>query len=155
MARKKQKRNITGLQNQPNLKTLSTTDDEDDLEGWNISLRFDGSVRPCWEMVSDDSESEDSEVEQLEEDWSDLHVEGLQAKMMTFAIDCGDDPRDEDWVPANLRRRKREKKGSVFLSVKQSRTYFTFVLQFAQPRIKKVPTLVTNRNGLDAAIANS
>jgi hypothetical protein len=111
MARKKQKRNVTGLRNQPKKthETLSNTEDED--EGWNTRMRFE-SLRPCWEMDSDGSENENEDEQYLEEDWSGFHVAGLQEKMMIFAINCGDDPRDEDWVP----RRKMEKKGSVFQS---------------------------------------
>ena len=38
---------------------------------------------------ADELEGDENDDEQcLEEDWSGFHVAGLQAKMMTFAIDC-------------------------------------------------------------------
>jgi hypothetical protein len=39
----------------------------------------------------------------------------VQVRMMGMAIECGDDPRDEDWVPAKLRwkREQGKKKGKL------------------------------------------
>jgi hypothetical protein len=108
MARKKRKRNITGLRNQSK-KSNETLSDED--EGWNTKRRFE-DLQPCWEMDSDGTENENEDEQHLEEDWSGLHMADLRERMTVLATNREDDPRDEDGVP----RRKMEKKGSVFQS---------------------------------------
>ena len=42
-----------------------------------------------------------------------LQEKGLFVKLMNLAVDNGDDPRDEDWVPEHLRRKKQRKGPSV------------------------------------------
>lgn len=135
---KKQKRNITSLQNQPkaashveesvdvNIKATETpsnpamadingqSDNKAPDEGWDAHVKFD-SNKPCWEFDSDKEESESEEdedgnvedevTEASEGDWRN---EGLHVGLMVLAIEIGDDPRDEDWFPDELRRKHRE-----------------------------------------------
>jgi hypothetical protein len=59
----------------------------------------------------EDSDEEDVEPEDLEE-WDDWEVgkDGFYVNLMRFAIDQGDDPRDEDWIPENLKRKQLKRK---------------------------------------------
>jgi hypothetical protein len=148
MAKKKIKRNITGLRNQS--KTVSHVDEAPDVsekgikisqihlgiqihadivddseqsddvdnrdEGWDPHIKLD-SNKPCWEL---DDEGEDSEDEYTDKDEADSDVEdeaieadedewrneGLHVGLMVLAIEIGDDPRDEDWIPNSLRRKQ-------------------------------------------------
>ena len=91
-------------------------DSESDYdENWNAPVRFD-SNKPCWELEDselssegEDSENEDDKVdvedEVLEAGDLEWRNEGLHVSLMLIAIDNGDDPRDEDWIPHQLRRK--------------------------------------------------
>lgn len=55
--------------------------------------------------------------EDIEEmaDWDDeqlgLDDDDLSEKLTRYAVAMGDDPRDEDWLPPELARRMKKKKG--------------------------------------------
>jgi hypothetical protein len=135
--KKKQKRNITGLRNQPkatshveesvdiNFSKAAETcpsnpamadingpsDNETPDEGWDAHVKFD-SNKPCWELDSEEEDSEheedkegDVEDEVMEAGESNWRNEGLHVGLMVLAIEIGDDPRDEDWIPDELRRK--------------------------------------------------
>jgi hypothetical protein len=59
----------------------------------------------------EDSDEEDVEPEDLEE-WDDWEVgnDGFYVNLMRLAIDQGDDPRDEDWIPEHLKRKQLKRK---------------------------------------------
>jgi len=134
--KKKQKRNITGLRNQPkaashveesvnvNIRAAETSqsnpamtdingqsDNKEPDEGWDAHVKLD-SNNPCWELDNDEEDSgseEDEEgnvegevTEAGEDNWRN---EGLHVGLMVLAIEIGDDPRDEDWIPNELRRK--------------------------------------------------
>jgi len=96
----------------------SAAGDENSDEGWRTGVRLD-STKPCWDEDSDtdsDMESdnegsvEDEIMEESDEQWNN---EGIHVGLMRLAIDQGDDPRDEDWIPEELKRKRarRKKKG--------------------------------------------
>jgi hypothetical protein len=121
MAKKKLKRNISGLRNQsqntaapfqcqdpasdshPEASEGGITASDDNTE----LRRHPDDIRPRWEGYSDDEEGEgefDEGIGASSEEWvKDLSREGFQVKMMRMALDNGDDPHDEDWVPQGLR----------------------------------------------------
>ena len=79
-------------------------------------VKFD-SNKPCWELDSDkeESESEEDEEGNVEDEVTeagngDWRNEGLHVGLMILAIEIGDDPRDEDWIPDELRRKHRKYK---------------------------------------------
>ncbi|KAG6888545.1 hypothetical protein C0992_008244 [Termitomyces sp. T32_za158] len=114
--RKKQKRNITGLRNQP--KTVpamtetvnkaskhpsgdlgSTTfssaepiNEENPDEGRKPHVHFD-STKMCWD--SGDEESDEDEDKDLD-DLMDICNEQVYSRMVSMAIMLGDDPQDVD-----------------------------------------------------------
>ncbi|KAF8522028.1 hypothetical protein JB92DRAFT_3141090 [Gautieria morchelliformis] len=113
------RRNITGLRNQggepsgtdlPNVEPPanhpsdgpSPSDQPDEDEGLQLHL---DSTRVL--MDNDEAGIESgSEVEEMSElgDWDD---EELQEKMYMLAVNIGDDPSDEDWIPPELRPKKK------------------------------------------------
>ncbi|KAF9469382.1 hypothetical protein BDZ94DRAFT_377280 [Collybia nuda] len=119
----RQKRNISGLRNQPKVAPLplhsSPTSesipegrengarDSDKNSNWFPHTKFD-SLKP----VRDEDESSDEggagDVG-TKQKWSErnkLGQEGFHVTMMNTAIENGDDPRDEDWIPENSRRKR-------------------------------------------------
>jgi len=95
----------------------SAAGDENLDKGWRAGVRLD-SIKPCWDEDSDaDTESgdegsvEDEIMEESDEQWNN---EGIHVGLMRLAIDQGDDPRDEDWIPEELKRKRarRKKKGA-------------------------------------------
>jgi hypothetical protein len=126
---KRQKRNISGLKNQPKpipepsstespvveptstIQEQLSLDPEDTAENADedLGLRCPDSLKPLW-RADDDDEGCMQAGEELEDGW-ELREENLYIKLMTLAIDNGDDPRDEDWVPRGLRRKKQGEKG--------------------------------------------
>jgi len=134
LPKKKSKKNITSLQNQSktasrveesvnvNSKPMETPPSNpamadinrqsDNDEEWDVHIKFD-SNKPCWELDDDEEDSENGEednegdvedevIEASEDNWRN---EGLHVGLMVLAIEIGDDPRDEDWIPDNLRRK--------------------------------------------------
>lgn len=123
--------------------------DGDDIE-WDHQIRPDSS-KPVWdlpELASDDEEEPNSDAETLEcenndeidkagkddvkdevTEEGDQHWrgEGLHVGLMVLAIEIGDDPRDEDWIPESVRRMHQarlargELIGPCFISNKESR----------------------------------
>ena len=63
-------------------------------------------------LINDDDAGmeSDSDVEELSsgEDWDD---EDLQERMFKLAMNEGDDPSDEDWLPYELKKKKKPKIG--------------------------------------------
>ena len=136
MAKKKLKKNITGLRNQSKssshvevvlddstkaAETPSTCpvihadldEQSDNDKGWEAHIHLD-SNKLCWKPDDEDevSEEEDSDCEKgdvedevIEAGEDDFRTEALHVKLMVLAIEIGDDPRDEDWIPDSLRRK--------------------------------------------------
>ena len=139
---KKIKKNITGLRNQSkstshveeapidrdSTKTLihpvtrihsEIKEQSDNDEGWDAHIRLD-SNKTCWELDSEENDSEDEggiEDEVIEAGEDEWRSEGLHVALMVLAIDIGDDPRDEDWIPDSLRRKHnaRMARGKIYL----------------------------------------
>ena len=74
------------------------------------------SNKLCWEPASDDEDEEEvSEEEDTDNENGDVEVieagtdewrgEALHVSLMVLAIEIGDNPQDEDWIPDSLRRR--------------------------------------------------
>ena len=120
MAKKKPKKNINGLRNQKTLTSHGVeapivvddideqSDHHDNEDGeWDAKIRFDSS-KPRWDIASDSEDSDEGRLEEEvvetseDDEWKN---EGLQVGLMVLAIEIGDDPRDEDWIPDNLRRK--------------------------------------------------
>jgi len=91
-------------------------DNDADDEEWMPNLPFD-SNKPMW----NDEESEDDIDSENEEDFLDKVVEekpGVNPRkyrnkswyvaLMRMAIEVGDDPLDEDWVPKKTRKKLRK-----------------------------------------------
>ena len=142
MAKKKSKRNITGLWNQLKLAPshVESTDSvppisrssdtpqgsngqpDLDEEEWCPNLQFDSST-PDWDAsdTKDDIDSEDEQdfLDKKEEKRPGVNVRkyrnnGLYVALMRTAIQAGDDLRDEEWVPKDARKKlRREKKGTL------------------------------------------
>ncbi|KAG6896584.1 hypothetical protein C0993_008243 [Termitomyces sp. T159_Od127] len=124
--RKKQKRNISGLHNQPKVHT-TTTDagneapnlplrhldsittlsehilEENPDEDWKPQIHFD-SAKPSWHLGAEESDGDENEDL---EDWADFDDEGVYSRMVEMAITLGDDPRDVDWVPKIAKTTKK------------------------------------------------
>ena len=119
MGKKKQKKNICGLRNQPKMAShvkdndtkvtvpahpvthTDVNDQSDNDEGWDPHGRLD-SNRPCWDSDDEEMDSEDEadvEDEVLEAGEDEWRSESLQVGLMVLAIEIRDDPRDEDWIP--------------------------------------------------------
>ncbi|KIJ95381.1 hypothetical protein K443DRAFT_108857, partial [Laccaria amethystina LaAM-08-1] len=82
--------------------------------GWDAQVRFD-SNKLCWEVDDEEDKSEDEGLSESEGDVEDEVVEanddewrsdGLHVGLMVLAIEIGDDPRDEDWIPEAVQRRQ-------------------------------------------------
>ena len=143
MAKKKSKRNITGLRNQPKLAPshVENTDsvplissswdtsqvsdrqsDSDEEEWCPINLQFDSS-KPDWDVsdTEDDIDSEDEQdfLDKKEEQRPGVNVwkyrnNGLYVALVCTAIQAGDDLRDEEWVLKGARKKlQKEKKGAL------------------------------------------
>ena len=56
------------------------------------------------EEESDSEDVEDEVIEASEDEWKS---DGLHVALMVLAIEIGDDPRDEDWIPDDLRRKHK------------------------------------------------
>ena len=126
MAKKKLKKNLSGLQNQKAsnfhaeleeaLDDMANIDEQSDNEDteWNAKIRLD-SIKPCWDASNDSDDSKNSELdldlkdeggvedEVMEAGEDEWRNEGLQVGLMVLAIEIRDDPRDEDWIPDSLR----------------------------------------------------
>jgi hypothetical protein len=118
--------NTTGLQHYQHITSLSLnaepptspakrwefntaiTENETDLES-GLGLHFD-SVRIVSHEEHMAGDESDLEIEELSEcgDWVD---EDLQKTMYELAVKEGDDPSDEDWLSAELMKRKRQNTG--------------------------------------------
>jgi hypothetical protein len=107
MAKKKVKRNIAGLRNQPKVASCikeapcdslsaesdAVADVEDD-EGWDAHIRLD-SNKPDWEVDEEEEESEgegDGEDEVIEASEDEWRSDGLHVGLMVLEIEIGDDP---------------------------------------------------------------
>lgn len=117
------KRNTTGLRNQNRTPAPATEpspppepatiDDSDSDKEWNPHLHAD-SLKTDWkddaETDSEDEQTPGNEAGLVEDDedlcWNDGPPDskkGLFVRMMQFAVDEDDNPRDEDWMPSRLR----------------------------------------------------
>ena len=117
MRGKKRKCNLTGLRNQPKLASLpldtsqapptsaDPSSSEEDDSAWELCEH--DSLWPKWEELDESVHEGDGEVE-WNNGWLDWGEEekDLHASLLRFAIANGDDPRDEDWVPKSLRRKR-------------------------------------------------
>ena len=114
MAQKNHVYNTSGLwsQGQKALKPAEDTsiihngheDKQTSDEDWDANLQWD-SLKP---MLSEEDEEEG--------EWdidSELHLdsEGLHARLINWAIENGDDPQDEDWIPPTLWAKSRKQRG--------------------------------------------
>ncbi|KXN92069.1 hypothetical protein AN958_10121 [Leucoagaricus sp. SymC.cos] len=133
--RKKQKKNISGLRNQPQLVSsqpvVSSTspgnpDNRDQANTSGVTLPIPGTpenspydqetAKPNWREADDQDDFGGEEGPGNEEG---MNREGLQVVMMMMVADCDDNPQDEDWVPAWLQWRKAQKQPRK----EQPRTY--------------------------------
>ncbi|KIL54192.1 hypothetical protein M378DRAFT_188729 [Amanita muscaria Koide BX008] len=90
-------------------------DEDPDIE-WDPMVCLD-SMRPEWEKEEEEEENLTSgklsngttDLAWFKEGWdseeSSEHGEGRQVKLLNLSISNDDDPRDEDWVPPDLRRK--------------------------------------------------
>ncbi|KIK02078.1 hypothetical protein K443DRAFT_539523 [Laccaria amethystina LaAM-08-1] len=133
MARRKLKRNIAGLRNQPRPPPDSFPEPQEDLpsptpphklspfrnnpaDGNDSDMSSDeenplykrvDSAKEYWQGLDD--EELESDTEELLNDWEDdLQKEGLYVHLIKVAAACGDDPRDEDWVPKRKQAKERK-----------------------------------------------
>lgn len=132
---KKAKCNITRLRNQPKASPSPQLPDEgkfpdsaepviemtdpqwndDEILEYNEALTaHPDDARVHWneEEVSECGDEDENIVHSGDDLEGETCRKGLQVRMFSLAIHCGDDPRDEDWVPPKLRKRHRAKKGS-------------------------------------------
>jgi len=65
------------------------------------------SSKEYWQ--GSDNEELETDTDELLDDWEDLQKEGLYVHLIKVAAACGDDPRDEEWVPK--RNQAKERKG--------------------------------------------
>lgn len=91
------------------------TDDTDEDRDWDPLMEFD-SLKPCWEREENEVvDDEDSDMEDLNEGWAEPgdagegKAESRHVRLMKLAIWNEDDPQDEDWVPAELRKKYLKK----------------------------------------------
>ena len=136
---KRQKRNISGLRNQPkpifepspteatatkpssDIPAQPNPDHEDEDE--DLGLRCLDSLKLLWRADDEEESTEEEDPKNREDEFDEwdgqqeFGEESLYIKLMTLAIDSGDDPRDDDWVPEGLRRRKGIKKGHLHCEV--------------------------------------
>ncbi|KXN93006.1 hypothetical protein AN958_09738 [Leucoagaricus sp. SymC.cos] len=126
MGKKKLKRNISGLRNQSQNTTelnpasddnQEPADEEPSLTNWDDDEPHDGNtwerhpddIKSRWEPESHNEESVEDEgiyiegVELAGAGKSGVGKKSLQAKMVRMAAMYGDDPQDEDWVPARVK----------------------------------------------------
>ena len=132
---RKHTRNITGLRNQPTQSTVpqlpyaeplangtepaQTLDDSHensnpsapdrpDTPEWELGLHFDSTRF----IINDDDAGIESDLEVEEaslcRDWGDKN---LQEGLIELAVNKGDDPLDEDWLPYALKKRKKPRIG--------------------------------------------
>ncbi|KAF7776154.1 hypothetical protein Agabi119p4_4547 [Agaricus bisporus var. burnettii] len=112
MARKKKlKRNISGLRNQPKQPPSLPSPLPTQTHGSNLDAELD--VVPSRKRESDSMKTEvhaasdgghiDTGLEERGD--VDSGVEGSHANLMTSVGDHGDNPRDEDWVPRPSKRK--------------------------------------------------
>jgi hypothetical protein len=67
-------------------------------------------VRGCYEPSSDEFRENEADLEGCETLWNDrLESELLCEMMLEMAAYGGDDPNDEDWLPARLRQERQKK----------------------------------------------
>ena len=128
----KHTRNTTGLRNQstqssvpelPNGEHLGNDIEPASAQVPHNSHKPSSSDKPEQELglhldstrflIDDDDDAgmeSDSDVEELSlgEDWED---KDLQERMFKLAVNEGDDPSDEDWLPYELKKKKKPKIG--------------------------------------------
>jgi hypothetical protein len=87
-------------------------EEEADMEATEF-MCFD-SLKSQW-REDDEEEAEMKDEEEFDE-WDTQELEfkhpGFYVKLVKLAVENGDDPRDEDWIPEDLRRKNRAKKGN-------------------------------------------
>ncbi|KAG6870732.1 hypothetical protein C0993_004205, partial [Termitomyces sp. T159_Od127] len=136
----KVKRNIRGLRNQQTPKSpeanlnhaqspldlqidkLHESGNESDQD-WDPLLELD-SLKPCWEKEDQESEDENTDDENMEilmEGWDDgidddEAAELWHVRLVKLAIENEDDPRDEEWVPAERRKKYQAMSASSYLN---------------------------------------
>jgi hypothetical protein len=81
--------------------------------GWDAQVRFD-SNELCWEFDDEEDKSEDEGLSESEGDGSD----GLHVGLMVLAIEIGDDPQDEDWIPKAVQRKQNSRIAKGKISMK-------------------------------------
>ncbi|KAG5338058.1 hypothetical protein C0989_008263 [Termitomyces sp. Mn162] len=92
-----------------------TTDGQEDPDvEWEPMICVD-SMKPEWEKKDKEEEDleqgkvGDSDVASFTEGWGNedasMYGEGRQIKLVNLSISNGDDPWDENWVPAELKRK--------------------------------------------------
>ena len=106
--------NTSGLQNQAQkaLKPVENTpiiheDEQTNDKNWDANLQWD-SLKS---MLGKEDE-EEGEIEEWDVD-SNVHLnsKGLHVRLVNWAIENGDDPQDEDWIPPTLQAKSRKQRG--------------------------------------------
>ena len=111
--------NTSGLRNQkeqgsetvetPVKHSLENGNDESDDEDWHANLWWD-SLKPVVDSEEEDVKencNNNGEMEEWDSQWDDnLNSEGLQARLVKWAIENGDDPCNEEWILTKLREKR-------------------------------------------------
>ncbi|TFK36171.1 hypothetical protein BDQ12DRAFT_725467 [Crucibulum laeve] len=104
--------NICGLRGQGPAINISESVDEYLPENSTETTSVAEFTVNLEEEPSDAEVMDDSDMEEWDNEWDmDLGcaTPGLQAKLILMSVKLGDDPCDEDWVPENLRAKKKRK----------------------------------------------
>ena len=72
-------------------------------DGWEPHQVHD-SLKPVW-----DAEGADSDIDE-EQEWEDLEDPEFLQQMIKLAVNAGDDPQDETWLPDKQKKIEKKKK---------------------------------------------
>jgi len=115
----KYQRNILGLRNRNPTTNVSenesnplnaSTESDEECE-WNSGTYHDSLKVDFEQELSDEDIDDDDNIEEWNNEWDiDLGcaTPGFQARLILMAARLGDDPHDEDWIPAQLRAKRKK-----------------------------------------------
>jgi hypothetical protein len=106
----------TGVSTNEESYPLDPSTESDEEHEWN-SRTYHDSLKVDFEQELSDNDTGNDDIEEWNNEWDiDLGhaTPGFQARLILMAARLGDDPCDEDWIPAQLRakrkKQEREKK---------------------------------------------
>ena len=91
--------------------------------------------RPCWDSDDEEKDSEDEadvEDEVIEAGKDKWRSESLQVGLMVLAIEIGDNPQDEDWIPEAVRRKHKARMAQGASTTNQKARLVLTVIFLAQ-----------------------